>query len=83
MKVTEPNADRYSISSEEEFAVMDSQLIPLDLSTVTVEQTADHLTISNIVNEQGDDVFSYTLTYNPLSLVQKANDIQTMTIFDK
>lgn len=83
MQVTETGAKRFAISSEPNFAVVETQLRPVDLSTVNVEILSDSLVISNITNEQGDDVYSYTLTFNPLSLVQTANGIQTLKVFDQ
>ena len=82
MQISETGAKRFAISSEPNFAVVETQLRSLDLSTVNVEKLSDSLVISNITNEEGNDLFSYTLTYNPLSLVQTANGVQTLKVFD-
>ena len=69
---------RFRISDEKDFAVMESQLISTEIQTHITDQSVE---ISGIASEDGEDVFTYELTFKPMRLVQRVNGMKTLTLF--
>jgi hypothetical protein len=73
--------DRRFRISQEELPVVDEQLVPIDLDSSRVHETADELIIHNLEHSDKSESYTYRISFGHFKITQEVtnNKNETMT----